>query len=423
MFFALSLAVAAPLLPVQGTLSDAMGAPLNGSSLVVFRIHTAETSGTLVHQETLAVSFADGAFSAALGSVTPLNTAQIGDGGLWLSVEPSGSPASARVPVGWAARAIYAERAGDAATVGGKSLTDLVEWTEIGDLGAQYLARSGGSLTGALSGTSASFTGALSSNGASLGAVSGSSGSFSGHVTASSAAFTSSAKVGADNATCDASKAGTIRYDASGFAGCNGVAWVLFGTALGTSSNPATSCNQIKQQNPSSADGSYWLRPAGVTNAFQAYCDMTTDGGGYTYYPITGGTSTCRFDAANSCTALGMNLAIPRSKAHFKAMVARYGSAYFAVLPGVYSTASGNYTNCAMKSGGCGNWRALDNGAWWVRDSSFTEPNGDYTAGCWLGITAGGYTITEATLESGQGFNDGNCAYCATSYICSTNDK
>lgn len=28
-------------------------------------------------------------------------------------------------------------------------------------------------------------------------------------------------------------------------------------------------------------DGTYWIKPAGATSAFQIFCDMTTDGGGY----------------------------------------------------------------------------------------------------------------------------------------------
>ncbi|MDD4151554.1 MAG: fibrinogen-like YCDxxxxGGGW domain-containing protein, partial [Candidatus Gracilibacteria bacterium] len=52
-----------------------------------------------------------------------------------------------------------------------------------------------------------------------------------------------------------------------------------------TSSNPGSSCNDIKIKIPSSIDGTYWIDPDGATvtiSPFQVYCDMTNDGGGWT---------------------------------------------------------------------------------------------------------------------------------------------
>lgn len=43
----------------------------------------------------------------------------------------------------------------------------------------------------------------------------------------------------------------------------------------------AASCWEIKQNNPSAADGTYWLRTPQLVAPTRFYCDMTTDGGGW----------------------------------------------------------------------------------------------------------------------------------------------
>ena len=183
-----------------------------------------------------------------------------------------------------------------------------------------------------------------------------------------------------------------------------------------------TTCKAILAANQSAKDGMYTIDPdgAGTKMPVSVFCDMTTDGGGYTMYPVTGGISTSRFDQATSCDTVGLKLVIPRTKGHLTMMYTKYGAGSFQVLPGVYGLAGGNYTGCVMNSADatCGkNWVATDKGAWWARDAAYSEPNGDYTPGCWLSL--GG-----PDANGNFTFNDANCSYSTgTSYICSDNAK
>ena len=181
---------------------------------------------------------------------------------------------------------------------------------------------------------------------------------------------------------------------------------------------PAYSCLEILENGHSVGDGVYWIDPAGGS-PIEADFDMTTEGGGYTYYAVLNGLSTSRFTDTNSCHALGMDIVYPRSQQHWNSMLSRYSSTYFGTIPGVYKTANGgNYTYCSMNSNAshCNAWTVGDGGRWWLRSTTYTEPNGDYTAYCWLGTRS-------VASSSNITFNDANCNYSTSSYICSTNDK
>jgi hypothetical protein len=202
--------------------------------------------------------------------------------------------------------------------------------------------------------------------------------------------------------------------------------------------------------------GIYWIRTQAMINAgfpaVQMVVDFTYEGGGYDFYFVAGWGLNSN-DAAGSNYAFnssgqtlpGLDLITPRSPQHWTAMakaVLNYRPAgapadYFGTTYGVYGINSGgNYTGQIMRhapsyggnSVSTGSHRGRDGGRWWLRNNTFGEPNGDYTArnfyggygfpGAYLGIANQDYNGQDI------GFNDGTGGYFTGNYyLVSTNAK
>jgi hypothetical protein len=205
--------------------------------------------------------------------------------------------------------------------------------------------------------------------------------------------------------------------------------------------NPATSGFNLKSVRPELPSGYYWIKTTGMPSALRMYVDMTEEGGGYDFYPMQGsGTSIGFTNGVHSGIALGLDLVYPRSKQHWIAMsnfvrnvLGSTGNEYFTTVYSVHRETSagagsrgGNYTGDIMRNPasygtGAPDWRVPDGGRWWLRDTTFGEPNGDYTAYNFLG----GYTLPNPYTGQDLQFNDvtGQNYVTGGYYLLSTNSK
>jgi hypothetical protein len=176
---------------------------------------------------------------------------------------------------------------------------------------------------------------------------------------------------------------------------CNGVDDDCNGTVdqdeavLGSAEDCAAySCKEIIDTlTASPADGVFWIDPLASGSPFEVYCDMTTDGGGYTFLKVDYGSQAYAVYAERTCASSGMQLFIPRTEEHQLAglELARSssfgpsGSDDYMRIMGIYPTSRGaNCSRVAFNSGACTAWVASDGGPYWVGDTtSITEPNGD----------------------------------------------
>jgi hypothetical protein len=240
---------------------------------------------------------------------------------------------------------------------------------------------------------------------------------------------TSTATLTFETATVSAADVSRITIQSSTIDECYGE---------GIFSDGATECTAalsgywLAQNFPSSPSGFYWIQSESMTAPLQMYVDMTEEGGGYDFYFITDDPGAEYVDRPNGGTSLGLDLVMPRSKFHWRAMrnavlnhrpAGSWGE-YFRTAYGIYrdtdSSFNGDYTSVAMNSASAASpdWKVKDGGRWWLSDDPFSEPNGDYAP---YGLLCFG--MAESWNFEPFNFNDQGTCSTGSYYLVSTNAK
>ncbi|MCH2109561.1 MAG: hypothetical protein MK135_09535, partial [Polyangiaceae bacterium] len=189
-------------------------------------------------------------------------------------------------------------------------------------------------------------------------------------------------------------------------------------------------CLEILGRDPAAISGVYSVVPSGASFVSNVYCDMSTDGGGYTFLKVDlgSGQSWRAPEIEAYCAQRGMSLFIPRTESHLAsayavAVDATIGSSgvwNYLYLLGIYPITNGaRCTNLALQSGvaGC-DWRASDDGAFWVSDkTTIGEPNGDNRVDQSMG-----YRFDQGSSIV-RSYNDITPGYSSRYFICDTLSK
>ena len=189
------------------------------------------------------------------------------------------------------------------------------------------------------------------------------------------------------------------------------------------------SCLTLIEYDDMLTDGPYMIAPEGYDgDPFEVHCDMTSDGGGYTFLKVSPGAQTFAAGAETECATWGMQLWIPRSLDHKNsgwdiandANIGPGASPDYMRILGIYPEQNGATCNAKPMNSNNPNcfWHASDDGPFYVHEvNNISEPNGDNN------VIGSMYYQWQANGDI-QWHNDipGN-GYSSLFYMCDVGDK
>ncbi len=224
--------------------------------------------------------------------------------------------------------------------------------------------------------------------------------------------------------------------------GCNQHSDCASGFCDGGFCGTVVSCKDLLFRVPGAVSGVYTITTS--LSRVLVYCHIDA-GTAHTFTYVTGGLATRRTTDDDSCKAAGMTLFTPRTSALYalgRDVALGFGvptAGDFLGPLGIYNPSDGVttigsnnwcgsvYKVCCDKKmiggGGddtvsrsaCGFTSLATGGVFWASESKTGEPSGDYDATCWLRFNYNG----SGDVSS---WNDQNCDYVYSNYMCMAND-
>jgi len=203
-----------------------------------------------------------------------------------------------------------------------------------------------------------------------------------------------------------------------------------------SSGNPAESGWDLVRERPNISNGYYWIQNGDMPDPLEMYVDTVYDGGGYDFYPLSGNSDSDFRSLSGTENSIGLEMVMPRSPNHWRAMsdftnnvlgttIETYFNGHVGkIFRKTDSQGSGDYTGQIMRSslysgGGAQDWETGDGGRWWLRNSTYSEPNGDYDFGSPLASR----NISNPYNGQNITFNDGSRYTASAPWLYSTNRK
>ncbi len=116
------------IIPVQGTLYDGAGEPINGSRDVTYRVYSSSSATAALWEGTITTTFTQGLFTSYLGQDDPINLVIFRDySNIWIGVSIAGGAELGRFRVATAPFAGFADYCGEAVQLAADATTAILD--------------------------------------------------------------------------------------------------------------------------------------------------------------------------------------------------------------------------------------------------------------------------------------------------------